>query len=85
MRLAEAAVALIDTELSVPRLHKRISKWGEREQIEAVDRLGYRREHGYAGEQYAPKRYRFGDVLDRLMTEGATRADDDSPSSAVAS
>lgn len=85
MRLAEAAVALLDTELSVGRLHKRISKWGEREQIEAVDRLGYGRELGYAGEQYAPKRFRFGDVLARLLVEGATRTDDDVTDSARAS
>jgi hypothetical protein len=77
MRLAEAAVALIDTEVSIPRLHKRISKWGERDQIAAVDRLGYARELGYAGEQYAPKRFRFGDVLDALLSEGATRITED--------
>lgn len=65
MRLAEAAVALLDTELSVPRLHKRISKWGEREQIEVV-----------RANNYAPKRYRFGEVLDRLADEGATRAEE---------
>lgn len=65
MRLAEAVVALVDTELSIPRLHKRISKWGEREQIEAI------RPH-----DYAPKRYRFGEVLDRLLSEGATRLDE---------
>lgn len=73
MRLAEAAVALIGSEESVPRLHKRISKWGERGRLEAVDSLGYRREHDYAGEKYAPRRYRFGDVLDALAAEGATR------------
>lgn len=66
MRLAEAAVALIDTEMSVPRLHKRISKWGEREQIEVV------RSH-----DYAPKRFMFGDVLDILLSEGATRLTDE--------
>jgi hypothetical protein len=77
MRLAEAIVALVDTEQSVPRLHKRISKWGERGRIEAVDRLGYRRELGYAGEQYAPKQFRFGDVLDALLSEGATRVGED--------
>jgi hypothetical protein len=85
MRLAEAVVALVDTELSIPRLHKRISKWGERAQIEAVDRLGYGRELNYAGEQYAPKRYRFGDVLDRLIAEGATREDDLERTSGAAS
>lgn len=65
MRLAEAAVALIDTEMSIPRLHKRISKWGEREQIETV-----------RDSDYAPKRFRFGEVLDRLRVEGMTRPED---------
>lgn len=65
MRLAEAAVALLDTEMSVPRLHKRISKWGERGRLDVV------RES-----DYAPKRYRFGEVLDALASEGVTRLDD---------
>ena len=64
MRIAEALVALVDTEQSVPRLHKRISKWGERE------RIGVIRDH-----DYAPKRYRLGDVLDMLLAEGETRVD----------
>jgi hypothetical protein len=33
--LAEAIVALVDTEQSVPRLHERIKKWGHRERIAA--------------------------------------------------
>lgn len=61
MRLAEAGVALVDTEQSVPRLHKRISKWGERGRIPVVRTT-----------RYAPKRYRFGDVLDQLRAEGET-------------
>lgn len=65
MRLAEAAVALLDTEMSVPRLHKRISKWGERGRVDVI------RDH-----DYAPKRFRFGDVLDLLASEGETRLDD---------
>jgi hypothetical protein len=65
MRLAEALVALVDTELSVPRLHKRISKWGEREQIEA-----------FRVTDYAPKRFRLGEVLDLLCAEGATRLEE---------
>lgn len=69
MRLAEAAVALIDTEMSVPRLHKRISKWGERESIEPLRRLDA------DGDPVGPKRFRFGEVLDALKTEGATRLD----------
>lgn len=71
MRLAEAVVALIDTEQSVPRLHKRISKWGERERIEPLRRLDA------DGDPVGPKRYRFGEVLDVLLAEGATRLGED--------
>ena len=67
MRLAEAVVALLDTELSVPRLHKRISKWGERGQIATLRRLDA------DGDETGPKRYQLGDVLDRLFAEGSTR------------
>lgn len=74
-RLAEAIVALVDTEQSVGRLRKRICKWGDRDRITAIDRLGYQRELDYAGEKYAPKRYRLGDVIDLLFVEGATRLD----------
>lgn len=69
MRLAEAVVALVDAELSVPRLHKRISKWGEREQVEVLRRFDAE------GDAFGPKHYRLGDVLDRLQAEGATRID----------
>lgn len=62
MRLAEAIVAMVDTEQSVPRLHKRISKWGEREQIEVIREA-----------DHLPKRYRLGEVLDVLFAEGQTR------------
>jgi hypothetical protein len=69
MRLAEAIVALIDTEQSVPRLHKRISKWGERGQIEPLRRLDK------DGDEAGPKHYRLGDVMDALASEGETRDD----------
>ena len=69
MRLADAVVALIDTELSIQRLHKRISKWGERGQIEA------HRLHDDEGDPVGPKRFQLGEVLDRLRAEGATRLD----------
>jgi hypothetical protein len=80
MRLAEALVALVDTEMSVPRLHKRIAKWGEREQITALRQTT--REHAYseaedrvvvAVVEVGHPRYRFGDVVDLLLNEGATR------------
>lgn len=70
MRLAEAAVALIDTELSVPRLYERIKKWGQREKIEGVRRIDR------DGDPVGPNRHRFGEVLDRLFMEGATRLND---------
>lgn len=67
MRLAEAIVALVDTEQSVPRLHKRIAKWGEREQIETIRRMDP------DGDAIGPKRHRLGDVMDMLHRESATR------------
>ena len=70
MRLAEAAVALIDTELSVPRLYERIKKWEQREKITGLRRVDS------DGDPVGPKRYRFGDVLDRLFSDGATRLAD---------
>jgi hypothetical protein len=79
MRMAEALVALIDTEQSVPRLHKRISKWGEREQIDTVRRTDA------DGDAIGPKRYRLGQVLDRLLAEGATRQESGGAGAAVRS
>lgn len=73
MRLAEAIVALVDTEQSVVRLHKRISKWGER----GPDKGGVstvRRIDG-DGDEVGPKMFRFGDVMERLLSEGPTRLD----------
>lgn len=69
MRIAEALVALIDTEESARRLHKRISKWGERE------RIPEHRRRDRDGDPVGPKRYRLGDVLARIEREGATRPD----------
>lgn len=63
--MAEAVVALIDSELSVTRVHDRIRKWdslGWLESVRAVDR---------DGDPTGPKRYRFGDVLDRVLGENA--------------
>lgn len=73
-RLAEAIVALIDTEPSVPALYERIKKWQQRGRLECVDSLGYTRELDYAGEKYGPRRSRLGDVLDTLTDQAtATR------------
>lgn len=69
--MAEAVVALIDSELSVQRVHDRIRKWeslGWLDSVRALDR---------DGDPTGPKRYRFGDVLDRLLGENvpASRAE----------
>ena len=69
MALAQTIVALVDTEVSVPRLHKRISKWGERGRIESLRRVDD------DGDEVGPKRFRLGEVLDALFAEGATRLD----------
>lgn len=72
-RLAEAVVALIDGELSVPRVYARIRKWAEREQIGAHHRI----ERGYAYDvalermvvadnQVGQPRYQLGEVLDMV-------------------
>lgn len=67
MRLSEAAVALIDTELSVPRLYERIKKWEQRGKVAGLRKVDD------DGDAVGPKRYLFGDVLDLLSNEGETR------------
>lgn len=74
MRIAEALVCLIDTELSVPRLHKRISKWAERGEKGGIESI---RRRDVDGDEVGPKMVLLGDVLDRLRSEGATRLRDD--------
>lgn len=66
-RLAESVVALVDSEVSVPRLYERIKKWEQRGKVEAV-RLA-----DAEGDPVGPKRYRLGEVLDLLAREGQTR------------
>jgi len=82
MALARAIVALVDTEQAVARLHKRISKWGERKQIPVI--RATRTEHVYDLDlgtmvfrevESGPKRFRLGDVLDALKRNGPTRTD----------
>lgn len=80
-RIAEAIVALVDTEQSIPRLHERIKKWQQRGRIEGI----WRRERQWVWDDetqavvlkivnVGAPRYRLGDVLDVLLTEGATPA-----------
>lgn len=56
--LAEAVVALVDSEQSVPRLHDRIRFWSSRGWLEGHRRLDV------DGDEVGPRRYRLGDVLD---------------------
>lgn len=65
--MAEAVVALIDTEQSVTRVHDRIRKW------DSLGWLGAERRVDRDGDPIGPKRYRFGDVLD-LVLGGASSA-----------
>lgn len=74
--LAEAVVALVDTELSIPKVYTRIRQWAFADQITSV----YRTERGYAydvdlgrmvvvDEQVGQARYRLGEVLDRVWAK----------------
>lgn len=74
--LAEAIVALVDTEMSVPRLHERIKKWEQREKLTPIvltrkahvfDAVTERIVVGTESVGYA--RYRFGEVFDRVLSE----------------
>ena len=58
--LAEALVAMLDTEPSVTRLHDRIRKWDSLGWLTGLRRLDA------DGDEVGPKRYRLGDVLDLL-------------------
>lgn len=78
--LAEALVALLDTEQSVPRLYERIHKWGQRGRITAVRHS--HRAHAYdmnldrivvITEEFGPARFRLGDVLDEIASERRAR------------
>ena len=79
-RLAEAIVALIDTEQSVPNLYDRIRQWATRERIVPVVQMA----RGYVWDEATGKmvvgdvqvgraRYRLGDVLEVLYNDSTTR------------
>lgn len=81
--LAQAIVALVDTEPSVPRLYDRIRKWSEREALVPIRRVS--REHVYdadldsivvADVEQGPARYRLGDVLDLVLATRGSKATD---------
>lgn len=65
--LAEAIVALVDGEHSVPQLHDRIRQWSSRGQV-----VAYRKADD-EGDEVGPKRYRLGDVLDLVLTRAPTK------------
>lgn len=77
--LAEAIVALVDSESSVPRLYARIRQWSAREEITAIKHTA--RDHVYdfatdaivvAEVEVGHARYRLGEVLDLVL---ATRSE----------
>jgi len=79
-RIAEALVALVDSEQSVPRLYERIKKWSQRDKLEAV--RTYERGYVWSAEEgrevlgdveVGQPRYRLGDVVNLVLAEGATR------------
>jgi hypothetical protein len=64
--MAEAIVALVDTEQSVSRVHDRIRAWESRGRLSAVRALDR------DGDPTGPKRYRFGEVLDLVLGTNVT-------------
>lgn len=66
--LAEAIVALVDGEQSVPQVHDRIRQWSSRDQIRSY------RSVDEDGDEVGPKRYRLGDVLDLMKRDRDARA-----------
>lgn len=69
LRIAEAIVALVDTEMSVPKLYERIKKWEQRGDLTGI------RDVDEDGDPVGAKRYRMGEVLDRIFRNGATRTE----------
>lgn len=74
--MAEAIVALVDTEPSVPRLHARIRQWSKRGDLKPI----HHTTRGYAwdddtermvvvDEETGHARYRLGDVLDLVLRD----------------
>ncbi len=66
--LAEAVVALVDGEQSVPRMVERIKKWAQRDKMPAY------RAVDSEGDPIGPKRYRLGDVLDLTLNADSPAA-----------
>lgn len=84
MRIAETLVSLLDTEMSVSKLHKRVSKWGENHVHERKNKDGTPmpsippvRFMDADGDPIGPKRFRLGDVVDMLEKQGPTPLEDE--------
>lgn len=80
-RLAEALVALLDSEPSVPRLYTRIRQWAHQGEITAIRHTT--RDHVWSEEdqnlvvadvETGHARYRFGDVLARVLAKNTPSA-----------
>jgi len=78
--LAEAVVALIDDEVSVPKVYTRIRQWAHQGSIEPIHRT--RRGYGWddetecvivTTETVGHARYRLGEVLDRVLARRTTQ------------
>ncbi|MCF6376913.1 hypothetical protein L2K70_04795 [Nocardioides KLBMP 9356] len=74
--LAEAIVALVDTEASVPRLYDRIRQWANRGDLQPHHQIrrGYtwdfeQERMVVADEQVGHARYRMGDALDLVLRD----------------
>ena len=61
--IAEAIVAMVDTEESIVRLYERIKKWEQRGKLDGLRRIDR------DGDPVGPKRYRLGDVLDLIARD----------------
>ena len=82
--LAEAAVALIDTEPSVPKLYARIRQWAAGDRLTPV--LATKRDYAWDADEErfvvatvttGHARYRFGEVLNLVLAEGSGHARDE--------
>lgn len=90
--LAEAVVALIDTELSVPKVYARIRQWAAADHLTPT--LATKRDYEWSVEEErfvvatvttGHARYHFGQVLDMVLAEGSGHArGDDGRFTAVA-
>lgn len=71
-QIAGALVAMLDTETSVEKLHDRIRQW-EHRTTEDKGGLIPVRKYDRDGDPIGPKKYRLGDVLDKLTNMKAER------------